>query len=201
LSWAVSDLTARGTICDDRLCVETMLLPPCEARMPTTPVTNATDDHLTGMSTFVAECAEADAVRVGEFLRKSGIAPQQGQSRSLPAAHLLDLGAAMRIAAWEEAGLDVHRQVGLPVARDAICLVLLSPLRANRVPDKAAPNPSLLTAVLRLLIERFAWSGCRDLGAEVVLDSPDEDSLVEAIAQFLWAHRRLASTLDQGAFS
>jgi hypothetical protein len=37
--------------------------------------------------------------------------------------------------------------------------------------------------------QRLTWAGQRHLGAEVILDAPDEDALVESLAQLLWAHR------------
>jgi hypothetical protein len=164
--------------------------------MAANPSTNTAADCLNGVSAFAAECAEIDARRVGEFLRRHKIAPPPGESRKLPTAHLLDLAAALRLAGWEWAGLDIHRRAGLPPARDAICNVLLAPTRpGSGLVERAVPT--LYPAVLHLLIEHFAWSGLRDLGAEMILDTPDEDALVEAMARFLWAHRHLAKNSDR----
>lgn len=139
----------------------------------------------------VAERADADADRVVLFLQALGLAPAPGQTRALPAAFLLDLGAALRLLAWEAAGLDVHRQAGLPAALDAIRRAFAeAPGYLLRDPTAPAPYPPLFRAVLRLTADRLAWAGRRDLGADVVLGDPDEDALIEALAAFLWAHRR-----------
>jgi len=120
------------------------------------------------LTAYVAACAEADAVRVGEFPRQYGIAPPPGQTLKVSAAHLLEFGAAMRMLALEEAGLDIHRQVGLPAAREALAETLLAPTRAGKRQDEVDSNPALLPTVLRLLVDRMAWSGPRCLGAEGV---------------------------------
>ena len=132
----------------------------------------------------VADGAERDAGRVIEFLAGVGLAPEAGQVRRLPADLLLDLGAALRMLSWEYAGFAAHLEAGLPPAREAIRRAFL---------DAAAGNPPparrLCEAVIRLAVDRFAWAGHRDVKAEILLDVPDEDALVEAMARFLWDHR------------
>ena len=74
-----------------------------EARMAMTPCPTLATRYEAELATCVAACAEADAVRVGEFLRQFGIAPPPGQTLKVPAARHLDLGAARRMLALEEA--------------------------------------------------------------------------------------------------
>src|SRR5205085_993171 len=115
---------------------------------------------------------------------------------ALPADFLLDLGAAMRLLAWEQAGLTLHRESGLPPAAEAATQVFL-----DAVPSAAGrrwPNLWLCKAVLRLSVDRFAWAGGRDLRADVLLGFPDEDALVEALAGFLWDHRSPPPSDDRG---
>jgi hypothetical protein len=133
---------------------------------------------------FVSASAEADAVRVGEFLRQVGLAPV-GEQPTLPPALLLDLGAALRFAEWEEAGLDVHRRDGLPDARSGILRALTGP---GTGPTADLPDYYLHLAVLNLFAHRLAWTGPSALGADVVIDAPDEDDLIEALAHCLLAH-------------
>jgi len=54
----------------------------------------------------------------------------------------------------------------------------------------AAIHSSLALRVLALTIEQLAWTGPRDLKAEILLDETDEDVLVEALAQHLFRTRR-----------
>ena len=100
----------------------------------------------------------------------------------------------MRLLAWEVDGLDLHES-DLPAARDAILQSFQDATR--RIHDPASPAPCLGRAVFRLTVERLAWAGPRDLHAEILLDVPDEDVLVEAMARFLW-DRRESTTAGGG---
>ncbi|WP_165246493.1 hypothetical protein [Paludisphaera soli] len=134
-----------------------------------------------------ATAAEAgrDADRVAAFLRAIGIAPAPARPVRLPAASLLALGAALRLWQWERSGLDVHLQAGLPSAERALTEALESLGAAE-----ARSIDELSRRVVALFAERFAWRGRSELGADVVLDDPDDDVMLEALAQLLWASRR-----------
>src|SRR3954451_8327325 len=67
----------------------------------------------------VAEQAARDADLTAHFLKGVGLAPPAGTTRPLPSGFLLELGAALRLLAWEVDGLDLNES-GLPTARDAI---------------------------------------------------------------------------------
>jgi hypothetical protein len=122
------------------------------------------------------------------LLRAIGITPEPDKPITLPASLLLDLGAAMRIRAWESDGID-PRRLGLPAAKDALRRVLRDgEARAHN----STSAPSLSPAVLRAAGELLAWAGPSDLGADLLLDYPDEDKLVEAIARYLWERREPA---------
>jgi hypothetical protein len=101
----------------------------------------------------------------------------------MPAGFLLHLAAALRLLSSEAQGFFPHREAGLPEARQAIRDAFLA------LTDPDADPTELCVAVLRLSVERFAWSGPPDLGADVALDEAPEDALLEALADFLWAHR------------
>lgn len=68
----------------------------------------------------VATNAAADADRVGWLLDRVGLGPPPGGTRRLPGDFLLNLGAALRLLDWEQAGISVHRDAGLPTAADAV---------------------------------------------------------------------------------
>jgi hypothetical protein len=135
----------------------------------------------------VAANAEAEADRVASFLDRVGLGPLPGGTRRLPSDFLLNLGAALRLRAWEVAGITVHREDGLPTPADAVRRVLAD--AAAGTVRATTPDPWLSRADFRLSIDRLAWTGRRDLAAEVVIEVPDEDTLVESLAQFLWKHR------------
>ena len=60
---------------------------------------------------------------------------------------------------------------------------------ASRV--EAEPRLDLWRKVTLLWIEHFAWDAPRLLGAEMVIERDEDDSLVEQLAQFLWRNRRV----------
>jgi hypothetical protein len=43
--------------------------------------------------------------------------------------------------------------------------------------------------VFDLRMSRFAWAGPTELRADVALDDPDEDVLLETLVDLLWASR------------
>ncbi len=159
------------------------------------PTDNSLAAYPPELITRVAEQAARDADLTAHFLTAVGLAPPPGKVRRLPSEFLLELGAAMRLLAWEVEGLDLHES-HLPSARDAILQSFRDSTR--RMHDPASPAPCLGRSVFRLTVERLAWAGPRDLHAEILLDIPDEDALVEAMARFLW-DRRAAPPADDGS--
>jgi hypothetical protein len=142
------------------------------------------------LAEFIAAGAAWEADLVGHALATS-LPPEQAR---LPADVLLNLGAALRLLAWEHDGLTLHRDAGLPSADDAIRWVLVESLpRRGR---RHLPDAWLCVAVLRLRVEHFAWAGPRELRADVRLDAADEDALIDALAQLLWKHRHADSAGD-----
>jgi hypothetical protein len=138
----------------------------------------------------VTDQATQDAEIVVDLLHAFSLAPSDGSERSFPADFLLELGAAARVLAWEVQGLALLQGgVRLP-AGDAIRRVFEDTTRRLRDPSAPAATLELVYAVFRLSMERLAWTGPRDLQAEIMLDFPDEDALVESLAQILWDNRR-----------
>jgi hypothetical protein len=137
----------------------------------------------------VAEDAARDADRVGLFLQARGLAGSPQRPARLPAAFLLELAAALRLLAWEQAGLRAHLDAaGLPPAAQALRDLFLA--ATGRLPGPpASPAGTLAYRVTALFAERFAWDARGELGAEVALGEADEDALLEALADFLWQHR------------
>ena len=105
------------------------------------------------------------------------------RSVRLPARFLRHLRVGLRLFLWELQGFFFHREVGLGKARDVIQDAFLS------LDDADADPTALSRTVLRLSVERFAWNGPGELGAEVALDDALEDAALDALAAYLWACR------------
>jgi len=139
---------------------------------------------------FVTDEAQRDANNVAEFLSKAGLAPEEGHTRELLAGTLLDLGGFVRLRRWEAAGYMVHVDAGLPTACEALNHIINTLIGAAKNRDTLKTAGALGRVVFDTTVSRFAWTARPELGSDVVLDVDDEDALVEAVTQFLWAHRQ-----------
>jgi hypothetical protein len=151
------------------------------AQTPLLPALSSVPPHLIQA---VIRDAEHTADRVGAFLTTLGLQPPV----RLPADFLLGLGAALRLLEWEQTGISLHLEVGLPPARQAmydVVRVVTSPAE----PATAERARSLAGRVMDLSVERFAWAGQVELNADVTLGEAEEELLLDALADFLWAHR------------
>jgi hypothetical protein len=128
-----------------------------------------------------------DAERVAGFLEAVGLGASPDHPRQLPPVFLLELAAALRLYFWEAAGIQIHRSVGLPDARTAIIAAFQK--GAALIHGEATGSPDLWRQVNQLLVNRFAWLGRLFVTADVELGELDEDTALEALAEFVWAHR------------
>jgi hypothetical protein len=146
----------------------------------------------------VAHDAAADAELVALVLDALGLRPTgDGAARvplRLPAFFLLALGAALRMVMWEERGLHAHRDAGLPPAHGALREVARALVAPEPHAEKERAATELVSRVLAVTVERLAWNGRPVLGADVAIDGVREADLLEALADFLWAHRPREST-------
>jgi hypothetical protein len=140
----------------------------------------------------IKEDAERDADLVGAFLDVTGLAPSgrrpQGAPLAVPGDCLLRLGAALRLSLWEQLGIRLHLDHGLPPARQALIDVLRTATGQAQA-EAAERARSLAGRVLALSVEHLAWNGRVELGADVVLGAADQEQLLEALADYLWTHR------------
>jgi hypothetical protein len=133
----------------------------------------------------IAAEAEADADRVALLVREMGYDPSPSKPVIMDRELLLFFGAALRLYSWEKAGIATHRDRGLPPASD-----LFTNAARALVEEGKKPNGSELgILVMKMFVEDFAWNGRLDLGAPVALDSLDEDTAVDALAELLWNRR------------
>ena len=140
------------------------------------------------MVSSVAADAARDADRVGAFLDAFGIKAPADRPLHLPAAFLVDLGAALRLLAWEQQGLQLHREAGLPPAREVLADVLRQAVNAGSSAP-ALPNHGLALRVLMLSVDGLSWSARGELNIDVALGEADEEALLAGLADFLWEHR------------
>lgn len=144
------------------------------------------DELLLGL----AHEAERDADRVAAFFMalEAQLGVPKGSFRKCAFSPylLLELGAALRIAEWQEAGFGTTL-TDLPTAGAAIRSVLIPPS------PTAHEELPLLRQVIQLFTERFAWQSSSELGAPAVVAKFDEEELGRALARFIHAHRSVLS--------
>jgi hypothetical protein len=128
--------------------------------------------------------AEADADRIVEFLRDLGLQPTAEKPLGFSRDLLLFLGAVLRLGSWEEAGVPIHFSVGLPPAGRILADAIVSAQQGH-----VAYPKELSYVVHKLFIDRAAWRG-RDLGGVVELGGLDDETALDALAEFLWSRRR-----------
>ena len=142
----------------------------------------------------IARDAADDAQRVADFLDALGRRPTgEGADRAplrLPCYVLVFLAAALRLWVWEQGGLFAHRDAGLPSADEAVRDLSQALLAPDALADKEMAARRLLRRVLCVFAARLAWGGRALLGADLELGEAEEDALVDALADFLWANRR-----------
>ena len=126
------------------------------------------------------------------FLREVGIQPAPGQTLALPREFLLEVGAIMQIAQWEQSGLRDLMPVDLPSAGAALDDLAR---RLYETSEEYAANQSgteLSMQVMKAWIRHCALAAPEELGVDVVLHGRPAVELLEEIADFLWQHRHLA---------
>ncbi len=141
-------------------------------------------NHPPDLVRAVADEAERDADRVGLLLTTLGLQP----SIRLSFEFLLALGAALRLCHWEQNGIDLHLRAGLPPARQVLDEVFRTAI-GNAAPEAAERTRNVASRVAAFFVERFAWNGRAELGADLTLGPADEDALLDGLADFLWANR------------
>ena len=144
----------------------------------------STDPFPDDLIVAVTREAEADADRIAELLRYLGLQPTAEKPLGFSRDQLLFLGAVLRLASWEEAGVPIHFSVGLSAASR----ILADGIRSEEQ-GHGAYLKELSHVVHKLFIDRAAWHG-RDLGGVVELGGLDDETALDALAEFLWSRRR-----------
>jgi hypothetical protein len=129
------------------------------------------------------------------FLERLGILPPPKERREnpveLPTEFLVELGAIVRLALWERAELRDRLDYGLPRAEHALADLFARFAGPVHEAQSGEVTSRLASDVLRVSLRRLAWGGPEELHADVVLDEPDGEVLLEALADLLWEHRHV----------
>ncbi|MCA9054882.1 MAG: hypothetical protein KDA75_13665 [Planctomycetaceae bacterium] len=136
----------------------------------------------------IQRTAEAHADLVADELDKLGSVPGADSGGVFPAAFLLELAAILQLLAWERAGLTAHIEAGLP-SFDAARHELRDRRQRGHWDTEPVGQTLLFGRVLPFLLNAFAWDGPELLQADVLLNDADDDTELDAIAEFLFANR------------
>lgn len=127
------------------------------------------------------------AVFLGEFLQRVPFSIPATRW-TFPSSFLLALGTGLRLLYWEDHGIVIHRDAGLPPAMKVICETFEG-LRLKEDADRWSRAVQLFHEVTWLFAEHIAWHGHAMMGGEFVVGRANEDALVDVLARFLWEHR------------
>ncbi|MBN1855256.1 MAG: hypothetical protein JW829_21165 [Pirellulales bacterium] len=129
-----------------------------------------------------ARSGEIMANMLDEYQRRIGEKPE------FPPAFLLEWSAVMQLGIWELQGFYQHQAAGLPTYREA-CQELAQ--RASRGPEEFCHLKSavLHRKVLQYWLEHFACQASEILGAEVAMNSLEEETFLEQVSDLLWKNR------------
>lgn len=144
-----------------------------------------------------AICAAEDAARVVAFIDAAGLRDSANKPFPFPPQFLLDLGAAFRLLTWEQLGIRLPPELGLPCGRDALLELLHR--RTNTIADSRVAEPfgRLARAVFEVSTTHFVWNAKIADQADVRMVSDDqEEPFLTALAKVLWNHRLLPNRGD-----
>ena len=114
----------------------------------------------------------------------------------LSANLLLEFGAVLQLALWEQDGFTAHLDAGLPSCTDAFA-ELARKTEQDEWDGETIAIDSLSFEVFRLSMDEFSWDAPSLLGIEVQLKTNNEDEFVERLAEFLWRNRQLHQSEQQ----
>ena len=134
----------------------------------------------------------------GTALQKMGVvAGEEGtQPIRLSANLLLEFGAVLQIALWEQDGFTAHLDAGLPSCTDAFA-ELARKTKQDAWDGETIAIDSLSFDVFKLSLDEFSWDAPSTLGIDVQLKTNSEDEFVERLAEFLWRNHKLKQSAQQ----
>ena len=162
--------------------------------------TERTEHIATTVIESVMRFAQRGAFLVGVYLTKIGAVSESLKKRrpvAVPAEMAFGLAAILQIWLWERAGLRPYLcVVELPTAQEA-----MSDLWKPESDDQAEylrlkSGSRLLKQVVGAFLSHCALSAPEELGVDIAIDGPLDESMLEAFADFVWQHRHLVKLKD-----
>jgi len=138
----------------------------------------------------ILRMAEEDAELVANWLSAMGIStPSTNKTQNyFPPTLLLGIGRAMRLLVWERQGIRLHIDAGLPESK-VVLQQVLNCVYADDIDQLNGLVDKLSGPILELAISQLAWSGPEQLGGDVIVQRPEEDEFLDAIAELLWKYQ------------
>lgn len=139
--------------------------------------------------TFALSVGLCAASEMNSFLESQKSLSKE-ERKQLPFWMFAHLAAILAFKRWQHAGISQLASITLPSPTE-VASDLARAIETNDPTFKEVACPHTPCArFIRVMLERMAWEGHSDVGAEVLVGDPDEDSLIEAVAQLLWNCRR-----------
>jgi hypothetical protein len=150
-----------------------------------------------------ALCSEAERVACRAALFLDEIFKQLNPTvpaaqRIFPRSFLLNLCTGVWLLYWEDHGISIHVEAGLPPAMQVLSETFAG-FRPNDDADRWSRAVQLAYNVTWLFAEHIAWHGHAEVGGEFVVGEVNEDVLLESLAQLLWHHRHALAPEPRGA--
>ena len=157
-------------------------------------------DYVTTVIESVMRFAHRGAFLVGTYLTKIGAVPKSLKRRqpvSPPIEMALGLAAILQIWLWERAGLRPYLHiVDLPTAQEAMADFWKADSKDQAEYLRSKSGSRLLKQVVGAFLSHCALSAPEELGVDIAIDGPLDESLLEAFADFVWQHRHLVTLED-----
>ena len=148
----------------------------------------------------VMRFAHRGAVLVGVYLTKLGAVPKSLKERqpvTVPAEMAFGLAAILQIWLWERAGLRPYLHVvDLPTSQDAMTDFWKADADGQAKYLRSKSGSKLLKQVLGAFLTHCALSAPEELGVDIAIDGPLDESLLEVFVDFVWQHRHLVTLED-----
>ncbi len=148
----------------------------------------------------VMRFAHRGAVLVGVYLTKIGAVPKSIKNRqpvAVPIEMALGLAAILQIWLWERAGLRPYLDVvDLPTAQDAMTAFWKVDSKGQAKYLRSKSGSKLLKQVVGVFLTHCALTAPEELGVDIAIDGPLDESLLEAFVDFVWQHRHLVTLED-----
>jgi hypothetical protein len=151
---------------------------------------------------YMADLTSAFLKAHGFRARKSCAGSKQVSAEDTPQARrakgfLLNLAAALRVASWDRAGFRPSLPADLPTWSEAVKNAV-PPETPDIANNSVATTTDLPARVFRTWLQRFSRSSRATLNTDVLLSTKgvSEDDLLDALAELLWANRRLADVKE-----